>query len=63
MSGIAIQELDKMKFRDFPFQRIAFEKETRWGKGLNDEVVLEVGSGSGRFTPHALETRATVVSF
>lgn len=40
-----------------------FEKETQWGRDLRGEFVLEVGSGSGRFTTHALETGATVVSF
>jgi len=40
-----------------------FEKETRWGWKLDGEMILEVGSGSGRFSTHALETGATVVSF
>jgi len=47
----------------FPISRRRFEDETKWGYNLQGEVVLEVGSGSGRFTTHALETGATVVSF
>jgi SAM-dependent methyltransferase len=39
-----------------------FKKETGWGTDLRGQVVLEVGSGSGRFTTHALETGATIVS-
>ncbi len=39
-----------------------FFAETRWPRALADEVVLEVGSGSGRFTAQALSTGATVVS-
>ncbi len=39
-----------------------FEKETRWGKHLAGEVILEAGCGSGAFSPHALATGATVVS-
>jgi SAM-dependent methyltransferase len=40
-----------------------FEKETQWDQNLDGEIILECGSGSGRFTKHALETGATVVSF
>jgi SAM-dependent methyltransferase len=40
-----------------------FEKETRWDQKLSDEIILECGSGSGRFTKYALETGAIVVSF
>lgn len=43
--------------------RKRFFEETRWPSGLAGETVLEVGSGSGRFTEHALSTGATVVSF
>jgi 2-polyprenyl-3-methyl-5-hydroxy-6-metoxy-1,4-benzoquinol methylase/uncharacterized protein YbaR (Trm112 family) len=39
-----------------------FFEETRWPRSLPGEVVLEVGSGSGRFTEQALKTGATVVS-
>ncbi|HTT84154.1 MAG TPA: methyltransferase domain-containing protein [Rhizomicrobium sp.] len=40
-----------------------FVEETRWPHDLRGEIILEIGSGSGRFTEHALATGATVVSF
>jgi len=43
--------------------RTRFIEETKWDKKLDGQLVLEAGCGSGRFTPHALETGATVVSF
>lgn len=39
-----------------------FFDETRWPRSLEGEVVLEVGSGAGRFTEQAVSTGATVVS-
>ncbi len=42
--------------------RERFERETGWGRDLRGENVLEIGSGSGRFTRHALETGARVFS-
>ena len=42
--------------------RTRFEEETGWGGDLRGETILEVGSGSGRFTTHALDTGATIVS-
>ena len=42
--------------------RERFERETGWGRDLGGENVLEIGSGSGRFTRHALETGARVFS-
>lgn len=36
---------------------------TGWPDRMEGEVVLEAGSGSGRFTEHLLATGATVVSF
>ena len=47
----------------FSLSRERFEKETGWEPDLRGEKVLEVGSGSGRFTKHALETGAFVCSF
>jgi SAM-dependent methyltransferase len=38
-------------------------KETRWGRNLSGQRVLEAGSGSGRFTEHAASTGAMVISF
>src|SRR5215467_11406284 len=40
-----------------------FREVTKWATGLHDWRILEAGCGSGRFTPHALETGAMVVSF
>lgn len=34
-----------------------------WGRNLTGDVILEAGSGSGRFTEHLLGTGAVVVSF
>src|SRR5436309_3573590 len=39
-----------------------FFEETRWPRDLSGEIVLEVGSGSGRFTEQAASTGAFVVS-
>lgn len=40
-----------------------FTNETKWGNALTGELILEAGSGSGRFTAEALKTGATVISF
>jgi len=40
-----------------------FYGQTHWPRCLHGEFVLEVGSGSGRFTEQAANTGATVVSF
>lgn len=39
-----------------------FRQETKWGRDLTGELMLEAGSGSGRFTTHALDTGAMVCS-
>jgi ubiquinone/menaquinone biosynthesis C-methylase UbiE/uncharacterized protein YbaR (Trm112 family) len=39
-----------------------FFEETKWPRNLEGEVILEVGSGSGRFTEHAASTGAMVIS-
>ena len=39
-----------------------FFAQTKWPRRMAGEVVLEVGSGSGRFTEQAASTGATVVS-
>lgn len=39
-----------------------FFEQTRWPRELKGQLVLEVGSGSGRFTEQAANTGATVVS-
>jgi ubiquinone/menaquinone biosynthesis C-methylase UbiE/uncharacterized protein YbaR (Trm112 family) len=45
-----------------PVSRERFFAETRWPLELAGELLLEVGSGSGRFTEQAANTGATVVS-
>jgi SAM-dependent methyltransferase len=42
--------------------RRRFFDETRWPTRLEGEVLIEAGSGSGRFTEHALSTGAVVLS-
>lgn len=39
-----------------------FFEETGWPRRMDGELVIEAGSGSGRFTEHALATGATVLS-
>jgi SAM-dependent methyltransferase len=39
-----------------------FFEETGWSRRLEGQILLEPGSGSGRFTEHALRTGATVLS-
>ena len=46
----------------FPLSETRFFEETQWPRKLKGEIILEVGSGSGRFTEWALSTDATVVS-
>ena len=46
-----------------PISRDRFVNETRWGDNLTNELMLEAGSGSGRFTEHAVSTGAMVISF
>ena len=46
-----------------PLSRERFFSQTHWPQDLRGELILEVGSGSGRFTEQAANTGATVVSF
>jgi len=39
-----------------------FFKETQWPRQMSGEVIIEAGSGAGRFTEHALGTGAMVLS-
>lgn len=43
--------------------RKRFLDQTKWGIRLDGELLLEAGSGSGRFTGHVVETGAMVISF
>jgi ubiquinone/menaquinone biosynthesis C-methylase UbiE/uncharacterized protein YbaR (Trm112 family) len=49
-------------YSGIPASEQRFFGQTGWPKDLTDEVILEVGSGSGRFTEQAAGTGATVVS-
>jgi len=40
-----------------------FFNETGWERDLSNQIVIEAGCGSGRFTEWALKTNATVLSF
>jgi 2-polyprenyl-3-methyl-5-hydroxy-6-metoxy-1,4-benzoquinol methylase/uncharacterized protein YbaR (Trm112 family) len=40
-----------------------FFEETRWPRDLSGQVILEAGSGAGRFTEQAASTGAMVISF
>ncbi len=50
-------------YSGIPASEHRFFGQTHWPRRLDGEVVLEVGSGSGRFTEQAANTGATVVSF
>jgi SAM-dependent methyltransferase len=49
-------------YSGIPASEQRFFGQTLWPKDLKGEVILEVGSGSGRFTEQAAGTGATVVS-
>lgn len=49
-------------YSGIPASERRFFGQTGWPKDLTGEVILEVGSGSGRFTEQAARTGATVVS-
>ena len=50
---------NKILLRDY--QKRFFES-SKWSRDLKGETILEVGSGSGRFTEHAVSTGAMVIS-
>jgi SAM-dependent methyltransferase len=49
-------------YSGIPASEQRFFGQTNWPRDLTGEVILEVGSGSGRFTEQAARTGATVVS-
>jgi len=51
------------RYSGLPISRERFFRETGWDKQLNGQIILEAGSGAGRFTEHAASTGATVISF
>lgn len=46
-----------------PLSEKRFFDETRWPQSLRGDVIIEAGSGSGRFTEHAASTGAMILSF
>lgn len=50
-------------YSGIPESEQRFFNETRWPRALKGQLVLEAGSGSGRFTEHAASTGAMVISF
>lgn len=48
---------------NFSTSAYRFQHETKWEMDLRGQVILEAGSGSGRFTTEALKTGALVISF
>lgn len=51
------------KTSGFNISQERYENETKWGYNLNGEILLEAGSGSGRFTEHLVKTNAMCISF
>jgi ubiquinone/menaquinone biosynthesis C-methylase UbiE/uncharacterized protein YbaR (Trm112 family) len=55
----------KTQYDSFNGTRISeerFFRQTKWPRNLAGQIILEVGSGSGRFTEQAAATGATVIS-
>ena len=50
-------------YSGFNLSEERFFKETKWQRELKGELILEAGSGSGRFTEQAVKTGASVISF
>lgn len=50
-------------YSGIPASEERFYEQTHWPRELEGQLILEVGSGSGRFTEQAANTGATVVSF
>src|SRR3990172_1480901 len=50
------------RYSGIPISERRFFEETRWSRNEKCEILLEAGSGSGRFTEHATSTAAMVVS-
>lgn len=49
-------------YSGIPVSERRFFEQTRWPRQMSGQRILEVGSGSGRFTEQAARTGATVVS-
>lgn len=49
-------------YSGIPASERRFFSQTGWPRDMRGELILEVGSGSGRFTEQAAKTGATVVS-
>lgn len=51
------------KFSNVNSSQERFKNETKWGKNLEGETIIEAGCGAGRFTEFAAKTGAMVLSF
>lgn len=51
------------KTSGFNISQERYENETKWGYNLSGELILEAGSGSGRFTEQLVKTGAMCISF
>lgn len=51
------------EYLGIPLSEVRFADETKWPRSLKGQLVLEAGSGMGRFTRCAAETGAEVFSF
>jgi len=51
------------EYLGIPLSSDRFKKETRWPNDLSGQIVLEAGSGMGRFTRCAARTGAEIFSF
>ena len=50
-------------FSGLHVSEVRFYEQTHWPRNLKGKLILEVGSGSGRFAEQAAQTGATVVTF
>ncbi len=50
-------------YTSLPLSETRFFESSGWSRKMPGELILEAGSGSGRFTEHAINTGAFVISF
>ena len=64
--GLEWNKHDRTQFdktSGFNVSRERYENETKWGYDLKGELILEAGSGAGRFTEHLVKTKGMIISF